>query len=271
MMPGKARPAFWWNTVLITSGLLFISYGVIYFFPSAGKWKLASIDLLFVVAALWSTVTAGMLWFAYRPDPGLGRVWFSFTVALGLWTLAEGTWAIQALLSDYTGLGIADIFWISGYLFFGIALYAQYKLILLPPKWQGRIVFAVILLLSLMLSSSFAPVLARSRGETLNIEHWLAALYPVGDLAIGAGALYIAYIFRGGMFNRPWMAMILFAIADSLYAWLNLNQVENLLESGNLGLYISDSLYLTAYLTLGLACFMQWLILRYGFFYATQS
>ncbi len=270
-MPGKARPAFWWNTALITSGLLFISYGVIYFFPSAGEWKSVSTNLLFVVAALWSTLAAGMLWLAYRPDPGLRRVWFSFTVALGLWTLAEGAWSIQAILSGSKGLGIADVFWASGYLFFGIALYAQYKLILLPPKWQDRIVFAVILLLPLILSFSFAITLARYRGETLNIGHWLAAFYPVGDLAIGMGALYIAYLFRGGMYTHPWRAIILFAIADGLYAWLNLNQAEDLLKSGSWGLYVSDSLYITAYLIIGLACFMQWLILRYGFFYATQS
>jgi hypothetical protein len=73
------------------------------------------------------------------------------------------------------------------------------------------------------------------------------------------------------MFSRPWLGMLLFAIADSLYAWMNLSRADYLLESGSLTLYVADSLYLSAYLAVGLACFMQWLILRYGFFYATKS
>jgi hypothetical protein len=150
------------------------------------------------------------------------------------------------------------------------------------------------------ISFSFAFLLARYRGETLNLENWLAAFYPVGELAIGAGALYIAYLFRGGMFSRPWLGMLLFAIAESLYAWMNLSWADYLLESGSLTLYVANSLYLSAYLAVGLACFMQWLIpnrssktmfdapiyicvqnmafrivigiiLRYGFFYATKS
>jgi hypothetical protein len=270
-MPGNARPTLLWNAALIAAGAIFVSYGVIFFFPSEGEWKVVSTDLFFMVAALWSTVTAALLWHVYRPDPGLRRIWFSFAVALGLWCLAEAIWTLQNVLSGPPGLGIADIFWVSGYLFFGIALYAQYKLLLIPPKWLSRAVFAAILLLSLAISFSFAFLLARSRGETLNLENWLAAFYPVGDLAIGAGALYIAYLFRGGMFSRPWLGMLLFAIADSLYAWMNLSQADYLLASGSLTLYVADSLYLSAYLAVGLACFMQWLILRYGFFYATKS
>ncbi len=270
-MPGNTRPILLWNAALLATGAIFVSYGVLYFFPASGDWKIIPLDFLFTIASLWSTVTATLLWHAHRTNPGLRRVWFSFAIALGLWSLSEGIWNFQEVFSSTTGLGLADIFWVSGYLFFGIALYAQYKLLLIPPKWLSRAVFATILLLSLALSFSFAFILARYRGEALNLENWLAAFYPVGDLAVGAGALYMVYLFRGGMFNRPWLGMLLFAIADSLYAWMNLSQVEHLLKSGSLTLYVSDSLYLIAYLAVGLACFMQWLTLRYGFIYATKS
>ncbi len=270
-MPGNSRPTLLWNAALITAGAIFVSYSVIFFFPSRGEWKVISTNFFFVVAALWSTVTAALLWHAYRADPGLRRIWFSFAIALGLWCLAEAIWTLQDVLSANTGFGLADIFWLSGYLFFGIALYAQYKLLLIPPKWLSRAVFATILLLSLVLSFSFAFILARYRGETLNLENGLAAFYPVADLAVGASALYIAYLFRGGMFSRAWLAIILFAITDSMYAWINISQAQNLLESGSLALYVTDTFYLIAYLAVGLACFMQWLTLRYGFFYATKS
>ncbi len=270
-MPGNTRPILLWNAALIAAGAIFVSYGVLYFFPASGDWKTIPLGFLFAISSFWSTVTAALLWHVHRTDPGLRRVWLSFAIALGLWCLAEGIWTLQTVFSGAKGLGLADIFWVGGYLFFGIALYAQYKLLLIPPKWLSRTVFAAILLLSLALSFSFAFILARHRGETLNLENWLAAFYPVGDLAIGAGALYIAHLFRGGIFSRPWLGMLLFAIADSLYAWMNLSQAKYLLESGSLTLYVSDSLYLVAYLAVGLACFMQWLTLRYGFFYATKS
>lgn len=258
---------------LIATWLAFIAYGVIYFFPIVSIWKDIGLNLLIITAALWSAITATMLWRAYRADPPLRRVWINFSLALWLWTIAEILWAYQTFSSGNAGPGIADIFWLFAYLFFGIALYAQYKLILTPPKWQGRTIFAAILALTLTLAIAFAYLLAYQQQEHLTLYIFITAFYPAADLAIGLGALYIAYTFRGGIFNRPWLAMLLFALSDALYTWLfSLGQYQALIEQSTWPQYITDSLYLFAYLAVGLGCFTQWLTLRYGFLsYAEKS
>ncbi len=261
-------------TSLIVAGMIFVAYGVIYFVPSSSTlWKDYATNLLIVLAAVWSAIAATLLWRAYQTDPSLRRVWFNFSLALWLWSLAEIFWTYDVLSSQEIKIGIADIFWILAYFLFGIALYAQYKLILTPPKWKGRAVFAILTSLTIGLTLLFAWFLSRQQREALTLPALINAFYPIGDLAIGVGALYIGYLFRGGIFNRPWLAMFLFAISDGLYAWFfNIGQYPAIIEQSNLAQYVTDSLYLVAYLAVGLGCFMQWLTLRYGFFlHATKS
>ncbi|MEJ5239886.1 MAG: hypothetical protein WHS87_01645 [Anaerolineales bacterium] len=264
--PQRAFSLF--TIALIATGIIFVVYGVAYFAPSNSTvWKDYVTNLLIVLAAIWSAIIATLLWKAYQADPPLRRVWFNFSLALWLWSLAEILWTYQVLSLQEINIGIADAFWVLAYFLFEIALYAQYKLILTPPKWQGRVVFATLTSLTIGLTLLFAWFLSRQQGEALTLPALINAFYPIGDLAIGVGALYIGYLFRGGLLNRPWLAMFLFALSDGLYAWLfNIGQYSALVEQSTLAQYITDSLYLVAYLAVGLGCFMQWLTLRYGFF-----
>lgn len=257
---------------LLVSGMIFVAYGVVYFVPSSSTKDYVT-NLLIVLAAVWSASAATLLWRAYQTDPFLRRVWFNFSLALWLWSLAEIIWTYNVLSSQEIKTGIADIFWILAYFVFGIALYAYYKLLFLPPRWQGRVFFAAIVSLTIGLTLLFTWFLSRGQEEGLSVKTLVNAFYPVGDLAIGIGALYIGYLFRGGIFNHPWLAMFLFAVSDGLYAWLfNIGQYSAIIEQSNLAQYVTDSLYLVAYLAVGLGCFMQWLTLRYGFFlHATKS
>lgn len=257
---------------LIGIGLVFTTYGVIYYFPTVSIWKDILLYLITIIAALWSASTATMLWKAYQADPNLRQVWQNFALALWLWTIAETLWTYQAFSSTSIDFGVADIFWLIAYLFFGIALYAQYKLILTPPKWQGRAVLAAILVLTLALSISFASFLAHQQQETITFYTFISAFYPAADLAVGLGALWIVYSMRGGMFGRPWIAMFFFVVADALYAWLfNLGQYQALIEQSTWPQHLTESLYLFAYLFIGLGCFTQWLTLRYGFFFHAKK
>ncbi|MFO3796638.1 MAG: hypothetical protein ACK8QZ_05045, partial [Anaerolineales bacterium] len=205
-------------------------------------------------------------------DPPLRHLWLNFSLALWLWTIAELLWAYKEIFSGVAGLGLADIFWLIAYIFFGIALYAQHKLILRSSEWQGRAVFAAIIAITSGLTILFAYILAHQRQEAFTLPLLVHAFYPAGDLAIGLGALSIVYLFRGGVFNRAWLAMFLFALSDALYAWLfNIGQYQALIEQSIWPQYVIESLYLFAYLAIGLGCFTQWLTLRYGFFYAKKS
>ncbi len=258
---------------LLVSGIIFVAYGVVFFVPSSSTlWKDYVSNLLIVLAAVWSAITATLLWKEYQTDPSLRRIWFNFSLALWLWSLAEIIWTYNTLSSQEIKIGLADAFWVLAYFFFGIAFYAQYKTLLIPPKWQGRAVFAALTFLTIGLTFLFAWFLSRRQGEALTLPVLLNTFYPIGDLAIGIGALYIGYLFRGGIFNRPWLTMFLFAISDGLYAWLfNIGQYSAIIEQSNLAQYVTDSLYLVAYLAVGLGCFMQWLTLRYGFFFHAKK
>lgn len=259
-------------STLIATGLAFIAYGVIYFFPIVSIWKDIVSNIIIITAALWSAIAATMVWRIYRTEPELRRVWGNFALALWLWTAAELIWTYQALSSQDVGVGIADIFWLLAYPFFGIALYAQSKLILAPSKWQRRTIFAVILAFTFGLALAFAYLLAYWRQETLTLHTFVNAFYPAGDLAIGLGALYIAHLLRKGVFSLPWLTMFLFALSDALYAWLfNIGQYPALIEQSTWPQYLTDSLYLIAYLAIGLASFVQWLTLRYGFFFYAEK
>lgn len=257
---------------LIATGIVFTTYGVIYYFPTTSIWKDILLYLITIVAALWSAITATMLRKAYHAEPHLRRVWWNFSLALWLWTIAELLSAYQALSSASASPGIADAFWLLAYLFFGIALYAQYNLSLTLPKWQIRAIFAVTLALTLALTISLAYLLAYQQREAPSLYTFISAFYPAADLAVGLGALYIAYLMRGGIFHFPWLAMLLFAISDALYAWLfNFGQYQALIEQSAWPQYLTDSLYLFAYLAIGLACFTQWLTLQYGFFFYAEK
>lgn len=268
MVRSDSHPATWFRTALSFVGGAFVAYGLVYFWPGTGLWKDVLTNLLIVLAALWSALAATLIWRAYQAEPGLRRVWFNFAFALWLWTLAEIIWTYQTLSTAEIELGLADLFWVVAYFFFGIALYAQYKLLLIPPRGQGRLVFGVLVLLTFGFTFLLARALAAQQGEALTLHTLVNAFYPAADLAVGLGALYLVYLFRGGLWSRPWLAMFLFTLADGLYAWLfNIGQYTALVESQGWFAYVSDVFYFLAYLLVGLACFAQWLILRYGFFF----
>ncbi|MFN3741320.1 MAG: hypothetical protein ACK4VW_01450 [Anaerolineales bacterium] len=257
---------------LIATGLTFIAYTAIYFFPIVSIWKDIASSLIILVAAMWSAIAATMVWKLYRAEPDLRRVWGNFALALWLWTAADLIWTYQAFSSQGIQVGIADIFWLIAYPLFGIALYAQSKLLALQ-KWQRRAMFAAILASAFGLAFLFAYLLGYQRQETPTLHTFVNAFYPAGDLAIGLGALYVASLLWGGVLSLPWLAMFLFALSDALYAWLfHIGQYQALIEQTTWPQYVTDSLYLLAYLVIGLGCFTQWLTLRYGFFsYAEKS
>jgi hypothetical protein len=155
---------------------------------------------------------------------------------------------------------LADAGWAVGYIFFAIAIFYQYALIL--PAQQKRIrnviygVSAAVLVL---------PLLALSVMHIFTLENYVNYFYPVTDLAIGISGLMLVYFFRGGMLTRPWVGMVVFGISDFFYAWaVQAGLYEWSVQNGNLFTLFADSTYLFAYLFLTLGFVHQWVLINYG-------
>ena len=101
--------------------------------------------------------------------------------------------------------------------------------------------------------------------NTTWFETLVTVLYPFMDLALGIAALRLVYAFGGRLWSRPWMGLFVFALADTLYAWLEITGIyDAFVATGNPLSLVADAVYLAAYLVVAIACFSTMLLLHYG-------
>jgi hypothetical protein len=97
------------------------------------------------------------------------------------------------------------------------------------------------------------------------LEIFVNAFYAVGDVALGLGALLIAYAFRNGALGRPWLGLLIFAFSDLLYAWLEASGLYAWsIAEGNILTTITDATYFGAYLAIAFGCYLQLILLSHG-------
>jgi hypothetical protein len=199
-------------------------------------------------------------------------IWAYFAIGLWLWTLAEFVWAVYNMVYGEVGITFADIFWVCAYAFFGYAVYSQYRVIFHPSK-RGSVYWIFSrLALTAALTILFAWLLVRFLEEPPGLPLWVESFYPAADFVIGFAALRIVYRFRGGALGYPWLGLFVFAIADMLYAILDLGGFYTWsINEGNLWSMVADLTYTTAYLLVGLGCFAQLLLLKYGPVFNTRK
>jgi hypothetical protein len=252
------------------AGAVVITAAYIYAYQAAALpllWK--SIYLNFaasVVAALGAILATG-IWRHFDPADRPRAVWRSFALGLWMWTVAEVIWAVYLqVLGDVPAVSPADVPWVVAYWFFGAALLQQCRLVFRPTSRQERRLVAATVVVVVGLSLAGTAVLRRivSTPEGLLVT-FLNIFYPLGDLALAAVALTLARAFGGGQWARPWIALLAFAVADTLYTGLLLSGLYAFsVESGNVLSLIADTVYLDAYIVLALACHAQLLLLRRG-------
>jgi len=266
LLPAQ-RSTLYFRLIVGIAVLLVLLYTFIYIFepfPSSGN-NLAS-NLLTVFSSLFSAIAATMVWAFYDKADAPRHIWDRFSIGLWLWFVAETIWAILNMRYGEVNTGLADFFWVLAYGFMFGALIQQLRILSFEnPKttrkrmaWMGVLFALLAVLLVLILINFFYPLDF--------ITNLVNGFYPLGDLVVGLLALWLIRSFQGGIFIRPWVSLILFAVTDFLYFVSEYTGIYSWgVEKANLLSTITDILYFAAYLAISVGIFGQWLSLRYSF------
>jgi hypothetical protein len=250
----------------ITALVLIAIDAVIYLMePFSDVWNDILANLLLVIAASLAAAVATMVWARYEQTDPPRRIWSNFAIGLWLWVAAELIWGYLSATQGKARAGIADVFWVAAYIFFGQALLVQYRILARPNKQEllSRVSLAILPLLMLYilvyrLLITWVDVQSQF-GAAVNL------FYPVADLFLALVALWLVRYLRGGAFARPWLGLLAFSFADLLYAWLEISGIYSWsVNQANLWNALFDVTYLGAYLLLGLGILSQWAFLNYG-------
>jgi hypothetical protein len=251
-------------------GAVIATAGYIYFYqvqPLASPWNDAVLNFGVSLAAGIGAAIATGIWRQFKPTDRPRSVWLHLALGLWAWTAAEVAWALYALAGSEPPVpSWADAFWMIGYVLFTAALLYQYRLVFHPSpnkeRWYTIGIVAGVLVITLL-----ATVVLRQLISTE--EPWLTTcinvFYPFGDLAVAVAALILVRAFGWGVWGRPWIALLVFTFADTLYAWLEVTGLYSYLsEQGNPLSMAADVVYFVAYLVMALGCYSTLLLLRHG-------
>ncbi len=212
--------------VLIAS-LVIMAFTVYWnwFSPDQDYWPQLVADGITVIPAVGAAVAGTLLLRQFERGEGPWAVWFWLAVGWWAWVAGELVGMGYDLFRlEYGDLSVFDLFWVIGYLCFGLSLFHQIRNLSSSKKKTGVIYFwvavAIVLILTLILAQW---ALSAGMGEGISwFALYLAIFYPVCDLAIGATALWLAFLFGRGAWGRPWWALIVFAVADgiNIFLWI---------------------------------------------------
>jgi hypothetical protein len=247
---------------------LAVFYSIIYFWePFSPFTNTLLADILTVSASVFSAVSASLIWRMYEKTDAPRQVWSYFALGLWIWVTAEVIWSYGNLTlpNGEVPVGLPDVFWILAYYFLGQALLSQYKILVHPTRnelasrlTRTLLFFSISFIVVFSILQWFA--LSDSIGDTL-----VNAFYPAADLTLALTAIWLTRNFQGGALGRPWIGLLVFTFSDLLYAWLQLSGAYAWsLDRGNWVSGLSDIVYFSAYLVLGIVSFSQWLFLKYG-------
>lgn len=246
--------------------LFTLLYVFIYSFePFSEFWNVVLANLILVIASLAAASMALVIWRMYDKTDAPRRVWAPFTLALICWLVAEVIWGYINVTQGEVPIGWPDVFWIVSYPIFGWALMQQYRILTQYPL-QKIFVRASIMILFVVAGTVLTyTILTTAAGTPPNLAAIINSFYPVADFALAFVAVRLARDFIGGAFSRPWFGLLVFTVADLIYAWLEISGLYTWsIEQGNLLTTVSDVIYLMAYFIMGITLLYQWLFLKYG-------
>jgi hypothetical protein len=249
------RHAYIFSTILLV-GYIAIYQGLL--FPE--PWSTIILNVVTVLASGFAAVMATLVLKYYEKDEAPHKIWQNLMIACWLWFAGEVLWGLYILFFGEAPMGIFDIAWVIGFVYFTLALYYQHSIVAPSKKVFLRNVaiaaWIVVLLLPL-------PVVFFTKDATF--QTYLDFFYPFADLAVGIAGLLLIFTFQGGAMMRPWIGLVVFGVTDFLYAWAEQSGVYawSVGEGNLLSLFI-DTSYTAAYIILALGFLAHWSLLRYG-------
>lgn len=247
----------------ILSVVLIAAYVILYqYTPLETTLNDVLLNSIISLGALTAALISTFIFRHYHPEELLRRVWQNIMIASWLWFSGELLWQIYAYFNDSVVPvpSLADGCWIGGFVFFTLAFYYQYSIVIPAQKDMIR-TFAIGTWLVVML----IPALYLSVTDSFSLNYFIEFYYPFADLAVGIAGLALVFVFQGGALMRPWVGLMVFGLSDLLYAWAEKTQLYAASsESGNLLSLVIDTTYLAAYLLLAVGFLGHWVLLRYG-------
>ncbi len=266
MMNNVRKPPTPW-LILVVAVIITVVYIYAYQVETLPVWGGLYVNFITPIVAVLGAALATYIWLHFASVDRPRIVWRNFALGMWMWAIAEVIWAVYLQVQgDVPTVSLADIPWVVAYVFFGVALLQQYRLVFRSTPRNERTFIATAVAAIVILSVAGTAVLRRIIGTAESpLATFLNVFYPLGDLALAVVALTLARAFGGGLWARPWIALLVFAVADTMYTVLLLSGLYAFsAASGNVLNLIADTLYLDAYIALALACYAQLLLLRHG-------
>lgn len=233
-------------------------------------WKDKLLDVLTLLPALGSAVTATLLMRQFEAGETPYSIWQAFAIGLWCWTAGEVVGMVYDVIYWYTTypeFSLVDLLWLSGYFFFGLSLYYQLRLVYGAKSKYRRRIYLGLVALALLITAVLTYLADQSGlGEGYAwIILFVTVLYPVFDATEGIVAIWLSFLFGRGQWSRPWWGLILFALADSVDSFYWLGGYEFISSAAQFVLdFVSVAAYSASYMVAGLALLANYFILRYG-------
>jgi len=174
-----------------------------------------------VMASFWTVKRYA----AHNPRPMFSTAWIGVSAWLLTWFLGESTWAVYVVLFQIDPFpSFADVFYIAGYVFLGIALFLILKLFSSVFSTKTLALVAVVGV-SLSLAVGYlllAPILTSEADLPTMV---FSAAYPIMDIALFILVFSIFIIFFKGAIGKAWF-FITFGVALQIAADLFFNYAE---------------------------------------------
>ncbi|MGB9854009.1 MAG: hypothetical protein ACPLRY_04285 [Candidatus Bathyarchaeales archaeon] len=191
-----------------------------------------------------SGFSLGKYWHKAREQFSI--VWLFFTCGLFLWFMGEAAWAGYTLILgvEVPYPSVADVFWVSGYIPFFIALLLYVKLFSSALSLK---MFAASLLITVGLAIFVSAALIT---PILGVEEDLVTMamdfaYPLLDITLFSVAFLGLLIFWKGNLGKSWLlinvAILLDVCADMLFSYAT---AQGTYYSGHVADLIFDLSYL---------------------------
>lgn len=223
-----SKRVWMWAAVAAVNLVLF---SWVYYFepltPFSDYWNDKVGDVLTLIPALAAAILGIRLTRHFKPSEPPHRIWLTFT--LGWWAWEGGellgfVYDYYYWFTNYPELTFIDLFWLLGYIFFGLSLYYQFRLIYSYKHGRKTALYLSFIAVALLLALGLTQLaLNAGLGEGYSwAALYLAVIYPVFDLFEGAAALWLFFLFGRGYLGRPWWGLIAFAVADAIniFFWM---------------------------------------------------
>jgi len=235
--------------------------------PLPPPWGDLVLNLFDVVAGGSAAFIAILIWHHYRPPEASYTIWKFLALGLCSWVVADIVWMIYNVTVIYVPtISLADLFYLLGYSFILVALHRQFRLFYRPSSRRDTLITATFVAVGILADLIITSLVASSQDfYKLNLGDYISILYPIADIAIAVISIFFIRIFNRGAFARPWIGLTAFAISDSLFGWLALNnRYAYTILGSNIPSVISDSLYVAAYLILAALLLNYYFLILYG-------